>query len=335
MNNKLFEPILDIVYSTMPRDNLLNSACLELFEFIKRDSLKPMIIHLVENYREKLQDITYVDTFQLLILRYDQIKGYPGDMETSLFGSEEDQVGLMRTPINGNQRWQGVKDMDPAEEEYFNTSDDEEDELVTAKPLTNGSSQPFKPLVDYPDDDEELMTDMKARPPTTNSSFKAQTQAAAAEAKEKENLSHPFIENTPSPKLSSSPTTRSTTHYNNSLLSQPTPLERLSEKRRREEDEDDELGKLSFSSKRRSSSVSSTTSTNSILGNSSSANASHTTQAQNINSYERNSSNTGSFLRRKKSFSNKDNSGTGKKIAISLSVKQAPVEAREHSGDGG
>jgi hypothetical protein len=36
MHNRLFEPILDIVYETMPRDNLLNSACLEFFEFIKR-----------------------------------------------------------------------------------------------------------------------------------------------------------------------------------------------------------------------------------------------------------------------------------------------------------
>lgn len=36
VKNKLFEPILNIVIETMPRDNLLNSACLEFFEFIKR-----------------------------------------------------------------------------------------------------------------------------------------------------------------------------------------------------------------------------------------------------------------------------------------------------------
>ena len=32
----LLEPILDLVIETMPRDNLLNSACLEFFEYIKR-----------------------------------------------------------------------------------------------------------------------------------------------------------------------------------------------------------------------------------------------------------------------------------------------------------
>ncbi len=36
IHNRLFEPILNIVYETMPKDNLLNSVCLELFEFIKR-----------------------------------------------------------------------------------------------------------------------------------------------------------------------------------------------------------------------------------------------------------------------------------------------------------
>jgi protein phosphatase-4 regulatory subunit 3 len=36
---KLFEPILNLLIETMPRDNLLNSACLEFFEFIRRVSI--------------------------------------------------------------------------------------------------------------------------------------------------------------------------------------------------------------------------------------------------------------------------------------------------------
>ena len=36
VKHKLLEPILNIVIETMPKDNLLNSACLEFFEFIKR-----------------------------------------------------------------------------------------------------------------------------------------------------------------------------------------------------------------------------------------------------------------------------------------------------------
>lgn len=123
-HNNTFGLILDIVYETMPRDNLLNSACLELFEFIKRENIKPFIIHVVEKYREKLANITYVDTFLNLILRYDQMQGYGGEADP-LFGHEDDSTSR-RMPLNG-QRWQGVKEMDAAEEDYFGTSDDEDD----------------------------------------------------------------------------------------------------------------------------------------------------------------------------------------------------------------
>lgn len=70
---KLFGPILDLVIETMPRDNLLNSACLEFFEFIRRENLKQIITHLVDSYRESMQRIRYVKTFTELINKYDQL----------------------------------------------------------------------------------------------------------------------------------------------------------------------------------------------------------------------------------------------------------------------
>lgn len=70
---RLFEPILNLVVETMPKDNLLNSACLELFEFIKRENLKHIITHLVESYRRVMETITYVDTFKELIVKYEQL----------------------------------------------------------------------------------------------------------------------------------------------------------------------------------------------------------------------------------------------------------------------
>lgn len=122
-HNNTFGLILDIVYETMPRDNLLNSACLELFEFIKRENIKPFVLHVVEKYHDKLKDITYVDTFQDLILRYEQMQGYGAEMDSTLFSQEE--TPTRRIQPNG-QRWHGVKEMDAAEEEYFDTSDDED-----------------------------------------------------------------------------------------------------------------------------------------------------------------------------------------------------------------
>ncbi|KAL9581603.1 MAG: hypothetical protein Q9212_003802 [Teloschistes hypoglaucus] len=230
--NFLFEPILNVVYATMPRDNLLNSVCLEFFEFIKRENLRPVIVHVVENYREKLEAIDYVDTFQLLVLRYEQMQGYNSGDDTTLFSQNADGTPNRGT-VNGNNRWQGVKEMDAAEEAYFNTSDDE-DELAGKRvatkraPLVNGAPTLARSLVDYPDDDEEPMD-------VDKQVTEGKAERASMPSVEERSRSRLPVPSTP-------------------------PPEKLSEKRRREEDdEEDELGKLS-TSKRRSSSVSSSSS---------------------------------------------------------------------------
>ena len=216
----------------MPRDNLLNSACLEMFELIKRENIKPLIKHIVDTYREKLEEITYVDTFQALILRYDQMMHHNPEQDASM--AEAQDADREVTP-NGNQRWQGLKE-DAAEEAYFNTSDDE-DELTPAQPvpqptLTNGTSPTPKSLVNYPDDDPEDAMDATARLSGSGSPTPSKSKSDSADG-------------TSSPKATAAAPAPP-------QVSQ-SPPERLSEKRRRQEDEDeDALGKLS-NPKRRSS----------------------------------------------------------------------------------
>ncbi|KAJ5688939.1 hypothetical protein N7462_003331 [Penicillium macrosclerotiorum] len=242
-HNNTFGLILDIVLETMPRDNLLNSACLELFEFIKRENIKPFIQHVVEKYREKLELITYVDTFQNLTLRYDQMQGYGAEADSTLF-SQDDSGTPQRMHLNG-QRWQGVKEMDAAEEDYFNTSDDDDEwqhdnGAVGAVGLPNGSASPVvKPLVDYPDDDEEDAMDTKPEDSSDQSAGAPPLTVGDIQVDPTP---------TPEPVAPASPTAQ-------------TPPERLSEKRRREEEDEDELVKLAAGPKRRSS-----TSSNSSAG---------------------------------------------------------------------
>jgi protein phosphatase-4 regulatory subunit 3 len=236
MQEHLFEPILNILYESMPRDNLLNSACLEFFEYIKSQNIKVLVNHLVETYREKIKDIVYVDIFSSLILKYDQMQGYNANLDASFLDTEEDTPG--RTQIEGGRRWQGVKDLDATEEEYFNTSDDE-DENPSKSPSNrtpmNGASPLTKPLVDYTsdEDNESMETDVTASfsgiPPTLASS-----------------------------KVNSAITP---------LLAAKPPPERLSEKRRREEDDEDELGKLSHQNPKRRNSSSSVSSAGSNASN--------------------------------------------------------------------
>ena len=240
--NQIFGSILDIVFETLPRDNLLNSACLELFEFIRRETVKPIVLHVVGSYRQRLAEITYVDVFEQLIACYDRLQGYAQDMDSTLFSQDDDGTPI-RTKINGaNQRWQGVRDLDPDEEQYFNTSDDE-DELAAAKPkslgsLANGASPLMKPLVDYPDDEDNM------GPSRFQSFYSKPTDDDEEDARAGD------LENT-SPK---------------GVMVPSTPPERMAEKRRREEDEEDELGKLS-TTKRRSPSLSSTPSPVTTGGN--------------------------------------------------------------------
>ncbi|KAF2277944.1 DUF625-domain-containing protein [Westerdykella ornata] len=156
ISQDVFEPILQIVFDTMPRDNLLNSACLEFFETIKRESvLKELLKHVVTTYRDRLEAITYVDTFKDLILRYEQRQEPVSTQEVDhSFTSVESDTPSRTVNIPSGVRWgQALRDPDADEEAYFNGSDEDDDGLPSG-PKSNGAS-PVRPLVNYPDDDGE------------------------------------------------------------------------------------------------------------------------------------------------------------------------------------
>lgn len=214
----------------MSRNNLVNSACLEFFEFIRKENVKPVISHIVETYPEKLKQITYVDTFGNYIIRYEQTQGFASVSDTSYLDTDEDTP--KRPDIGRGSRWDnGVKDLDSTEEEYFNTSDDEE-EISVKSPSSRASHNEgavlSKPLVDYDSDEDNENTVIDVAVPVLLS------KNAASE------LSKSGSAGVTTPKSSVS----------------PTPPEKLSEKRRREEDEEDELGKLAHHKRRNSSSSS-------------------------------------------------------------------------------
>jgi protein phosphatase 4 regulatory subunit 3 len=279
IKSEAFDSILGIVIDTMPRDNLLNSACLEMFEFIRKETIKPVIIHLGESYRQKLQEITYVDTFENLLVRFEQLTTDHPEPEHTLFSQDDATPPMNRAQING--RWQGLPEMDADEDNYFNTSDDEEEDgqedpdgentkdvSERAKwhrqrmksEMLNGAASPVgKPLVDYPDDDEdEPMNGAKNDQPTPTTPLTPDTSSSPT-PEDKPNTPEKTLQ--PSPEIKSSADTE--------LLQNVPPPERLAEKRRRQEDEDeDELGKLSQSGPKRRNSTSSNSSTTPSLASS-------------------------------------------------------------------
>ncbi|KAI5356779.1 putative PH-like domain superfamily protein [Septoria linicola] len=262
-NNKLFEPILNIVYETMPRDNLLNSCCLELFEYIKREGIKQIIYHLVETYRDRLMNITYVNTFQGIVQKFDQYNNpFVSEREgDTSFTTEPDTPDALRGRMtNGRQAFSGLKE-DADEDAYFNADDDLDGEFgddedgdlpshaqmakldaVMSNGHANSSSNasPMKALVNYADDDEDDEMDLLASSPDILKEKKSSSSAAASEP----NAST----NSPDGQRGRSREPRNVPD---------SPPEPMAVKRRRAEvDDDDELGKMMGGSKRRNSSAS-------------------------------------------------------------------------------
>lgn len=117
----------------------------------------------------------------------------------------------------------------------------QENHTALAAGAPNGSASPMvKPLVDYPDDDDEDAMDTK---PENLSGQPAQTQSVDVADAPAENP----------PGAAATPTSP--------RVQTPPAPERLAEKRRREEEDEDELVKLATGPKRRSS-----TSSNSSAG---------------------------------------------------------------------
>ncbi|XP_077522729.1 serine/threonine-protein phosphatase 4 regulatory subunit 3 flfl isoform X3 [Amblyomma americanum] len=72
INGNLFGPVVDAFRQNNGRYNLLDSAVLELFEFIRVDDVKSLCLHVVERYGKVLDKVDYVQTFKSLRLRYEQ-----------------------------------------------------------------------------------------------------------------------------------------------------------------------------------------------------------------------------------------------------------------------
>lgn len=72
VNGNLFGPVVDAFRRNDGRYNLLDSAVLELFEFIRVDDVKSLCLHVVERYGKVLDKVDYVQTFKSLRLRYEQ-----------------------------------------------------------------------------------------------------------------------------------------------------------------------------------------------------------------------------------------------------------------------
>ncbi|KAH9557826.1 hypothetical protein CY35_07G105100 [Sphagnum magellanicum] len=188
VKHNCFEPVITAFLANGNRYNLLNSAVLELIDFIRREGIKSLIAHLVEKFSTKLEGVDYVDTFQALKLKYEQGLEGPAVSSLETGGGVVSSVGpdhgslRMRNRLNhldslpDSRKRKDERALDKDEENYFNEDSDDED-TATAR-VSSSSSPPSAPaviinnsnmvdvpfrgsafgLVDYEDEDEDVPT---------------------------------------------------------------------------------------------------------------------------------------------------------------------------------
>uniref|UniRef100_A0A7N8XLU2 Serine/threonine-protein phosphatase 4 regulatory subunit 3 n=1 Tax=Mastacembelus armatus TaxID=205130 RepID=A0A7N8XLU2_9TELE len=123
IKGNLFEPVINALLDNGTRYNLLNSAIIELFEFIKVEDIKSLIAHIVDNFYNALESIEYVQTFKGLKGRYEQ---------------EKDRQSQRHSRYRRDAR-----SLDEDEELWFNDDDDDDDGEAVEKRMEDDFSDSY------------------------------------------------------------------------------------------------------------------------------------------------------------------------------------------------
>ena len=72
LQKELLSELVEALFKNGRRYNLLNSAILETFKFIKDENIKSLIHYLIENHWSKLKLIKYSNLFEQMKEKHDQ-----------------------------------------------------------------------------------------------------------------------------------------------------------------------------------------------------------------------------------------------------------------------
>ncbi|WIA20078.1 hypothetical protein OEZ85_005938 [Tetradesmus obliquus] len=129
--NQLLDPVMTAFWDNGERYNLLNSAVLELVEFIRKENIKSLIEYLVEKFGDRFAEVTYVDTFKQLQLKWEQSKeaaaAAAGGGDAAAAGPDGGGPGVGGRLYSSRRRLRrDARDMDRDEEDYFSEDSVEE-----------------------------------------------------------------------------------------------------------------------------------------------------------------------------------------------------------------
>jgi protein phosphatase-4 regulatory subunit 3 len=159
IKHNLFSPIIKSFMANGQRYNLVNSAIIELFEFIKAENIKTLITYTVENFMDTLESVEYVNTFKGLKLKYDQ------GIDNSN-SSVQPLKGVIWMDMKNRFR-RDPRELDEEEESWF---DEEEESTVvdTSPPSPPLSLSTLPRILTAPNNNNNSMS-YSPRPPLTRS----------------------------------------------------------------------------------------------------------------------------------------------------------------------
>ncbi|XP_036397756.1 serine/threonine-protein phosphatase 4 regulatory subunit 3-like [Megalops cyprinoides] len=115
MRNFLFEPVVKAFLNNGSRYNLMNSAIIEMFEYLRVEDMKSLTAHVVENYWKALEDVDYVQTFKGLKLRYEQQRER----------QDNPKLDSMRSILRNHRYRRDTRTLEDEEEMWFNADEDD------------------------------------------------------------------------------------------------------------------------------------------------------------------------------------------------------------------
>jgi protein phosphatase-4 regulatory subunit 3 len=135
----LFRPIVRAFTENGSRYNLLNSAIIELFDYIRIADSSSLIAYVSDQYMDTLEKIDYVDTFQKLKRRHLGL-----DVASQVEGSVGIGIpkGILHTPVDDGRFRRDPRALDEDEELWF----EGEDELENIDP-SNSLVPPLTPPI--------------------------------------------------------------------------------------------------------------------------------------------------------------------------------------------
>ncbi|XP_067901000.1 serine/threonine-protein phosphatase 4 regulatory subunit 3-B isoform X5 [Heterodontus francisci] len=132
----LFEPVVNAFLDNGTRYNLLNSAIIELFEFIRVEDIKSLTTHIVDNFYKALEHIEYVQTFKGLKLRYEQERDR----------LQNQKLNSVPSILRNNRYRRDARALEEDEEMWFNEDEEEEEGEALVPHVEKSKSED-----DYPD----------------------------------------------------------------------------------------------------------------------------------------------------------------------------------------